>query len=71
MITMQLKEIGILLIQIDIEQWQLARLFMTNKLRSAKAYQRECRRLEKIRNRVLRELDEIVKQRYWRSPKIK
>ena len=69
--TMSLKEIGMLLMQIDMEQRLLARLFLENRLRSAKAYRHEYKRIKKMRNQVLRELEELTGQRYWRSPKIK
>ena len=71
MTTMRFMEIGILLMQIDIEQCLLARLFTEKRLRSVKAYQHECKRIEKLRNQAWRELEELGKQRYWRGPKIR
>jgi len=69
--TMELREIGILLMQIDMEQSHLIRLLMQEKLRSVEAYQHECKRIEKLRNHALRELNDLVRQRYWRGPEIR
>ncbi|MEM7403321.1 MAG: hypothetical protein AAF310_04855 [Myxococcota bacterium] len=68
---MRLREIGILLLQIDIEQCQLVRLLPENGLGPMQAYEREFKRIEKMQNRALQELDELRKQRYWRGSKIR
>ena len=68
--TLELREIGIFLIQIDMEQSLLTRLLTQERLRSATVYQHECQRIERLRKHVLKELAELIKQRYWRSPKI-
>ncbi|MEM7402507.1 MAG: hypothetical protein AAF310_00595 [Myxococcota bacterium] len=69
--TIKLREIGVLLMQIDYEQTLLTRLLTQERLRSASVYQHEMKRLEKLRHNVLQELADLVRQRYWRGPKIK
>lgn len=68
--TLQLKEIGALLIEIDIEHTLLVRLLTREGLRSAEVYRKECQRIERVRKHVLRELAELIRQRHWRSPMI-
>ncbi|MEM7588972.1 MAG: hypothetical protein AAF320_02260 [Myxococcota bacterium] len=69
--TMELRKIGILLMQIDYEQMLLTRLLTQERLRSATVYQEEIQRIEKLRKHVLQELAELVRQRYWRGSNIK
>ncbi len=69
--TIELREVGVLLMQIDYEQTLLTRLLTQENLRSASVYQNEMQRLEKLRHNVLQELADLVRQRYWRGPKIK
>lgn len=69
--TMELRKIGILLMQIDYEQMLLTRLLTQEGLRSASVYQQEIQRIERLRKYVLRELTELVRQRYWSGPDIK
>ena len=68
--TLQLKEIGALLMKIDIEHTLLVRLLTQEGLRSAQVYKKECQRIERVRKQVLQELAELIRQRYWRGPAI-
>ncbi len=69
--TMQLMDIGMMLIEAGIEEDELTSLLLKNQLTSGEVYRVECNRLKELRNRASLELHDLIKRRYWCRSKMK